>query len=857
MKNTKLGLIFITLFLTGLVGYQVYHLIIANRINAEYVHDGWEFRENSDEHWYPAEVPGCVHTDLLSNNLITDPFYGDNENSLHWIGDDAWEYRKNLRISSGILSRRNVELVFKGLDTYAEVVLNGNRIINADNMFREWRADCKEFLKVGVNDLRVKFRSPIKEILPLMKELEYQLPASNDQGEKTSPYTRKAPYHYGWDWGPRYVTSGIWQDVLILYYDEAVIRNFHIRQDKIDSSKAELNAAVEIRSLNNSPAKVMITINGEKNSTTEIFDVELNEGLHEYNFYLSIDNPVLWYPNGLGDQHLYSVTTELAVDDVLVDYDEKKIGLRTVELVRENDEWGKSFKFIVNGIPVFAKGGNWIPADNFVTRVSDEKYRMLLQSCKDVNMNMIRVWGGGIYENDVFYELCDEMGIMVWQDFMFSCSMYPGDQKFLDNIRSEAEYQVKRLRDHPCIVLWCGNNEVETAWFHWGWRQRLPEKIWDDYKKIFHVVLPEVCAGLDPGRSYWPSSPSSDLEDDANSMTNGDVHYWDVWHGEKPFENYETHFPRFNSEFGFQSFPNIKTVNYYTDPDTDHDIESPVMLAHQKHPRGNQLIRTYMLREYPEPKDFNSFLYVSQVLQAEGIKVGAEHLRRIMPQCMGALYWQINDCWPVASWSGIDYFGRWKALHYYAKKFFNDILVSPNLENGRIKVYIVSDRTVEVNVELKIKLMDFEGGLVKEESRLIKIDPLMSKVYIELDKDEWLEANDPTGTFTHFELVSGDDSISENFYYFLPVKDLYLPEPVIEFEVERTKTGAKIKVSTDKIARNVFLHSNNYNGVFSDNYFDLLPGKKVEIVFNTEEKIDLDEFKRNMTISSLVNAFRK
>ncbi|MCP4728312.1 MAG: hypothetical protein GY863_24965, partial [bacterium] len=457
--------------------------------------------------------------------------------------------------------------------------------------------------------------------------------------------------------------------------------------------------------------------------------------------------------------------------------------------------------------------------------------------------------------NDIFYELCDRMGIMVWQDFMFACSMYPGDDEFLDNVRQEAEYQVKRLRSHPSIVLWCGNNEIETAWFHWGWRQNLPEKVWDDYKKIFHGVLPEVCAQYDPERSYWPSSPSSDLEEDANSMRNGDVHYWDVWHGEKPFENYETHYPRFNSEFGFQSFPNIKTVNFYT-KSADHDIESPVMLAHQKHPRGNQLIKTYMLWEYEEPKDFESFLYVSQVLQAEGIKTGAEHLRRIMPRCMGSLYWQINDCWPVASWSGIDYFGRWKAMHYYAAKFYNDILVSPNLENEEIKVYIVSDKTEKVNAGLKIRLMDFNGRIIKEDEKTIDVDPLTSKIYYDIDIDDWTGDSREEEIFLHFEVVSGDITLSENFYYFLPVKGLELPNPKIDFRTEKSDRRVKITLSADKLARNVCFHNDHYDGSFTENYFDLIPGKVLEIEFKTDENIDIDTFNRNLRVISLVDAFR-
>ncbi|MFC1563765.1 glycoside hydrolase family 2 protein [candidate division KSB1 bacterium] len=856
MQKTKPYFILITALLAGIVILQIIHIRNINRQSTLILTENWEFREAGKDQWYPAEVPGAVHTDLLSNGLIEDPFYGGNEQSLQWIGYSNWEYRNILHIGSDIFNKKHIELVFRGLDTYAEVSLNGETILTADNMFREWRTGCREYIKEGDNELRILFRSPINEILPVMEKIGYRLPASNDQGEKTSPYTRKAPYHFGWDWGPRYVTSGIWQDVMLESYDEAGIRNIYVKQERLSSSRADLTAEIEIHSLVNTSAKLMIETEDDAGSVTEIGNIELKEGVHEYKVTFSINDPVFWWPNGLGDQYLYSVKTSLVIDDVKVDEASKKIGLRTVELQQEVDEKGKSFKFIVNGVPVFAKGGNWIPADNFVTRITDDKYRWLLQSCRDANMNMLRVWGGGIYENDIFYELCDEMGIMVWQDFMFACSMYPGDEEFLDNVRKEAEYQVKRLRGHPSLALWCGNNEIETAWFHWGWKQSVPETVWDDYKKIFHGILLRVCLEYDSDRSYWPSSPSSNLEEDANSQNMGDVHYWDVWHGEKPFDYYETQFPRFNSEFGFQSFPNIKTVNYYTNKE-DHDIESPVMLAHQKHPRGNQLIRKYMLREYPEPKDFESFLYVSQVLQAEGIKIGAEHLRRLMPECMGSLYWQVNDCWPVASWSGIDFFGRWKAMHYYSKKFYDNILVSPDEKNGKISVYIVSDDTEASSADLRIRLMDFSGRVIREYNRRVNVEPLTSKIYHENEVDEWLADTRKEEAFLYIELISEDGEVlSSNFHYFLPMKELDLPFPDIDYKTEETGNGVKITLSVNKLARNVYFRNDHYDGFFSDNYFDLTPGRTMEIEFRTEKNIDIDIFNRNLSVISIVNAFR-
>jgi len=640
------------------------------------LHSGWRFREVGKEAWHPATVPGCVHTDLLDNKMIDDPFYRDNEQKLQWIGKTDWEYQTTFNAAPALLKHRYLELVFEGLDTYAEVFLNDTPLLNTDNMFRTWRADAKRALHEGVNTLRIRFRSPIKEVLPLMAKLSYQLPSPNDQGEKTYPYTRKAAYHFGWDWGPRFVTSGIWKPLYLEAWDDARINDLHILQKQISAAAANLTAEVEVISDSTTDATVIVD-NLTSQRVAAQSKVKLAPGANHIPLDFVIQHPSLWWPNGLGAHTLYNFRARVVVNGKVSDQASVRTGLRSLELRQQTDKEGKSFEFIINGVPVFAKGGNWIPADSFPTRVSREKYRYLLESVRDTNMNMLRVWGGGIYESNEFYDLCDEMGILIWQDFMFAGSMYPGDRAFLDNVRAEAIDNVKRLRNHPSIVIWVGNNEIDTAWRNWGWRKNLPASLWDDYKKIFHGVLPEVCAALDPSRPYWPSSPFGGLETDPDSLKSGDMHFWQVWHAAEPFSVYEKQSPRFMSEFGFQSFPQLESVASYTQP-SDRDIQSPVMMAHQKHPRGNQLIREYMLREYPQPKDFESFLYVSQVLQAEGIKIGAEHFRRIMPLNMGSLYWQIDDCWPVASWSSIDYYGRWKALQYYARRFYQDLLISPH-----------------------------------------------------------------------------------------------------------------------------------------------------------------------------------
>jgi beta-mannosidase len=821
---------------------------------------GWQFREAGKGEWRGASVPGCVHTDLLANGLIEDPFYRDNESKLQWIGKTDWEYRTTFDAPVALLKRRHVEMVFDGLDTYATVTLNGRTLLEADNMFRTWRVDAASALRRGANTLRILFRSPVNEVLPLMAKMSYQLPASNDQGEKTSPHTRKAPYQYGWDWGPRFVTSGVWKPVRLEAWDDARLSDLRIIENRIGLESAQLTAEVEVVSSGETDALIIVE-NVTDNAEAARRTLKLVAGTNKVAVNFNVIKPRLWWPSGMGAQPLYDIRALLLVggreDKSLrrVDETAARVGLRTMELRQQPDASGKSFTFVVNGVPVFAKGANWVPADSFPTRIKRERYRRLIESARDANMNMLRVWGGGFYESDDFYELCDELGIMVWQDFMFACSMYPGDEKFLENVRVEAEENVKRLRNHPSIVIWVGNNEVETAWQHWGWKQSLPPSLWDDYKKIFHGVLPRVVAALDPARPYWPSSPSSNLEEDSDSQRMGDVHYWEVWHAAKPFNEYERQHPRFMSEYGFQSFPSIETVKAYTVP-ADRDIQSPVMLAHQKHPRGNQLIREYMLREYPEPKDFASFLYVSQVLQAEGIKVGAEHLRRIMPHNMGSLYWQLDDCWPVASWSSIDYFGRWKALQFYARRFYSPLLVSPHIEGDRISFHVVSDHVEPIPARLVVTLLDFDGRVLTRTERDLTIAPLRGDSYMSVPVSTLLEGRDAKRLFLLSELSVGGHVVSSNEHFFLPFKALSLPSPRVSVSIASARGGLKLTLDTDKLARAVYLSAEGIEGAFSDNYFDLIPGRSIAVEFRPQGHARVEDFRKRLKLRSLVDAFR-
>lgn len=842
--------VFLSLFATLEATAQTFAVLTKMALDT-----GWRFREANKNQWYPATVPGCVHTDLLDNKLIEDPFYRDNEKRQQWIGKTNWEYETTVTLGADILRRQNVEIVFNGLDTYADVFVNDKPVLKADNMFRTWRVDVKNSLKPGQNILRIKFRSPINEILPLMAKLDYELPASNDQGEKTSPYTRKAPYHYGWDWGPRFVTSGVWKPVELVAWDNARIEDLQIKQNKLTSERADIDASVEVVASTALSATIEVE-NAVDKTIVASKQARLAPGINTVKLEFAIANPRRWYPVGYGDQPLYTFRTRLKLNNRTIDEQSRRTGLRTLELRQKPDEHGISFEFIVNGIPVFGRGANWIPADSFPTRVTKEKYKKLLTSLRDANMNMVRVWGGGIYEDDYYYDLADEMGLLVWQDFMFACSMYPGDKAFLDNVRHEAIDNVKRLRNHPSIVIWVGNNEIETAWQHWGgWKDKNPSFVWEDYQKIFLRLLPEVLEQYDPSRPYWQSSPSSNFQADSEFQGIGDTHYWQVWHAEKPFSEYEKQFPRFMSEYGFQSFPEYETVKSYTTETDRANIETPIMLAHQRHPRGNQLVRTYMLREFDQPKDFESFLYVSQVLQAEGIKLGAEHLRRIMPRNMGSLYWQANDCWPVASWSAMDYYGRWKALMYYTKRFYSPTLVSMHVENGNMNFYVVSDSPQAKQAELAIDVLDLKGKQISTRKLDVTVEPLKGKSYLIVPVSELLKEADENNAVVVATLRSNGGVVSRNQYYFKPFKDMKFSRPEIKTSVVPSGIGFKVNLTSDRVARAVNLYGFR-DGSFVDNYFELLPGDAVEVEFRPERKMTIDEFRNALKVRSLYDAFK-
>ena len=825
----------------------------------------WKFRQvvSSDSQktadslpaaWMPASVPGDVHLDLLANKKIPDPFYRDNEQRLQWIENASWEYRKTIEADEAIFRHQHVDLVFEGLDAACTVYLNGEQLAAPNNMFREWRIDVTGKLRKGANELHIVFPSPIKAAEAVAAKDPWRDRTHTD----AKVYVRKAAYEYGWDWGPRFVTSGIWKPVRLEMWDSARVDDLFVEQKSISSAVAHLDVQPEIQSSKTQEAHISLTYGVADDEHTVEQTVTLGPGINKLSLPVNIDSPKLWYPAGYGSQPIYRFDLKVTVDGHLVGSRSSKTGLRSVVLHRELDQWGRSFEFVVNGIPIFAKGADVIPFDSFPSRVTTVQYRHILQSARDANMNMIRHWGGGYYESDEFYEICDELGLLVWQDLMFGNDWQPGTYDFKQQIQREAGYQMRRLRNHPSIALWSGNNETELL-REWSGRGNLPaavhEHIWQDYLTEFSGVLAVAAAITDPETPYWPSSPTADYEDLSDAFQSGDVHDWNVWHGRVDFTDYEKDHGRFISEYGFQSFPEMKTVETFTEPADRASIFTPVMRAHQKNGDGNRLIQEYMDRYYGKPKDFANFLYASQILQADAVKVGAESFRRARPRTMGSLFWQLNDCWPVASWASIDYEGRWKALQYFARRFYAPVLVSPHLEDGSLAIYVVSDHTMEESAELSVRLMHFDGSIAKEVKRPVQIKPLSSEVVLQMPESELLPpSEDPSKIVVVAELRQGTELLSSNLYYLVGTKKVVLPKPEVQAVIKPVASGFDVTLTSSVLARSVYISFSEADATYSDNYVDLLPNVPVTVHVTTDS--DLSSLQSQLQIKSLGDAFQ-
>jgi beta-mannosidase len=799
---------------------------------------------------------------------IPDPFVADNEVRVQWVAERDWEYRLIFHVppdsppvlGTGLLAEERVFLVCDGLDTLAHVTLNGQAVGRSENMFRRYAWDVTEHLVEGENDLRITFSSPVAHIRARQAEQPLVSPSQSIPG---GSHLRKAACQFGWDWGPQLPPIGIWKDIRLEGYSVARLDDVHLRQRHADDGTVTVSASVSVERWQDADLKAILRLTAPGGRAQEA-QVALKDSATVGTLEVEVADPQLWWPNGYpstgGAQPLYDVGVALYQGETLRDRRSFQLGLRTLELRQESDEFGTSFTFVVNGVPIFAKGANWIPADSFPTRINDEHLQHLIRSAAQANMNMLRVWGGGLYEEERFYDLCDRYGILVWQDFIFSCSMYPDDDAFFENVRVEAVENVRRLRHRASLALWCGNNEMEWGWVEWGWHDPDYRRFKEAYDRMFHHLLPQICATEDPDRPYWPSSPSSNVPfEDPNSVRAGDTHNWEVWHGNRPFDAYRQHNSRFVSEFGFQSLPPLETIRTYAD-EAEWNMTSYLMEHHQRNAAGNGKIITYMTDHFRLPKDFESLVYLTQLLQAEAVRTGVEYWRR--NRCTsGALYWQLNDCWPVASWASLDYFGRWKALHYAARRFYAPVLLSaedwppgddtpdpsdtgqrrirwsletldgevmdsgehitspeaamrllggggrpePTVWKPNVSLYVTNDLVTpwRGTVRWSLETLDGETLAIGEETATV---PALSSAWVcELDFSDQIDDENRREVVLVYELWQGDERLSVGVVPFVPTKHLRLSDPQLRTAVRETGEDFEIEVTAQRLARFVWL----------------------------------------------------
>jgi beta-mannosidase len=844
----------------------------------------WESRQAGTNEWLSATVPGGVHTDLLALGRIPDPFVEDNEKRVMWVSESGWEYRRTFIPDASVTTHDRVFLACDGLDTLAEVSLNGHLLGKSDNMFRLYRWDVTGLLRPGENELAISFSSPVDYVV----EQQAGRPMRNvNQFVDGAPHLRKAPCHFGWDWGPSLAPIGIWRDIRLEGRSSARLDDVHMRQQH-DGGIVDVLAAVTVERWNNALLSAVLRIIAPDGAEYAA-QAEMIDGMA--NLAIRIDRPQLWWPNGYGERPLYQVTATLLADGKPCDERSFRMGLRTIDLKQEKDEWGTSFSFVVNGVPVFAKGSDWIPADSFPTRLTDEHLEHLIGSAAATHQNMLRVWGGGFYEDERFYDLCDRYGIMIWQDFMFACSIYPLDEApFLDNLQAEVRDNVRRLRHRACLALWCGNNEMEWGWASWGWAppefsqaeqtvvddlgrrfpavgtflqsmrgrlQALPDwkALQEAYLVFFHTTLPEWVEQLDPDTAYWPSSPSSNTPfQDVNGFEQGDCHYWGVWHEREPFTAYRKVTPRFMSEFGFQSLPPMETVKAYAD-EADWNMTSYIMEHHQRGNHGNGLMIAQMTETYRMPKDFPSLVYLSMMLQAEGIRYGVEHWRRHMQRVSGTLYWQLNDCWPVASWSSIDYFGRWKALHYAARRFFAPILLSIEDEGKKMGVHVTSDLMEAWQGSVRWSLETLSGQVLTKGEKTVEAAPLASTPVDALDFSSRVNDGNQRDVVFVCELWQGDALQTLTVTPFIPSKHLALVDPGLTTTVSLKEGRVVIAVTAGSLARHVELSIAGADVILDDNYFDLPAGRTATVTCLLPNGWEVNRVRGALQVRSLYQSF--
>lgn len=808
----------------------------------------WRYKSLKDTLWSNCIVPSVVQENLIKEKRLPLPYYRDNEKKVQWVSDQDWVYATTFEVSEiDRTSGTRQMLEFDGIDTFGEVYLNGEHLGSTKNMFLAYSYDVTGKLVKGENHLVVHLKSPIGTVHSQYLSNGFNYPADNDHFPiRYSPFTRKAPYHYGWDWGMRMVTMGIWKEVRLSTYHTARIASVDV-ESKIEWSgensakQASVVVNVECDSFDKEVYFAQAELTSKQNGKKWSADMD-ESSLRKKTCHFSIQDPELWWPREWGKANLYTLTIRLLDKDRKeIDRNISEIGIREIKLINKPDDKGTSFYFEVNRRPIFAKGANYIPGNLMLTTRTDEYFKSLFDDVEFANMNMIRVWGGGAYEDDRFYTEANRRGLLVWQDFMFGCTAYPADSSFLDNVRQEAIYQVKRLRNHPCIAFWCGNNEIEEGILYWGWQKRLSpqhyQQLKDSYAPLFHELLPSIIKEYAPRFDYIHGSPMGSNWGQPQTFTNGDIHYWGLWYGKQPFEVFDKYPMRFVSEYGFQSFPSMKTISTFALPE-DYGLETEVMKVHQKASTGNGLIKEYMEREYIVPEKFEDFVYVGQVLHGRGMAKSIRIMRRERPTCMGSLYWQLNDAWPAVSWSSVDFFQNYKGMHYTTREAYAPVaLMTKEIGKDSLAIFVANDKLNALpGGSLRLETKTVQGKKLYAKTISLPVIAANSVTQVGLfSKKEIAMAENITERVLSIAVLTKEDN-ARLLWYAVATKDMDLPDQVLKYKVIKQTDGeAVVRFQSERLVKDLFIETPWHATRFSDNFFDLFPGEQRDIIIRHAE----------------------
>lgn len=801
-------------------------------------------------------VPGGVLTTLLEEGKVQDPYWRTNEYQVRELFREDYVYSRKFQVEKSNLEKAEINLVFEGIDTIGDIYLNGEFLGTVKDMHRIWNFPVETKLREE-NEIKVYFHSPIQYVEEYDRNSDITYSSTGSMLGNGS--LRKAHYMFGWDWGPQLPDVGIWRSVYLEFLEKAKLDDIHIRQYHEENLvTVDVECSIKVLEDISEDCEILVFISepGGRKFQKNAFVKNIDR------IRIPIENPQLWWPNGYGEQPLYRVNVILKEREEILDEKDYSIGLREITVSTEADEWGNEFAFVINGQKIFAMGANYIPEDNILSRITPERSEKLIQDCAKANFNCIRIWGGGYYPEDELYDACDRYGILVWQDLMFACNVYELTGDFEEQILAETRDNVKRIRHHACLALWCGNNEMEWLWMGGGRLKGHHPRYKGDYIKIFEMLLPRETKKWDDQTFYWLSSPSSGGSfDDPNDWNRGDNHYWEVWHSNKPFTEYRNYYFRFCSEFGFQSFPHKKTIDSFT-LEEDRNIFSEVMESHQKNGQANTKIFSYISEYYKYPKNLENIAYISQILQLKAIQYGVEHWRRNWGRCMGSIYWQLNDCWPVASWASIDYYGRWKALHYGAKRFYGRFIASACEEeelSTKVTYYILNESFQTRKAILEVALLDRDFHMLHEEKIPVESESFTTEALKEMDFSEWIcDEKHRRQVFARYRLIEDGICVSTGTTMFVKPKYFHYEIPKYQVHVKETNTGFEICVSANTFANYVELYLEDFDCIFSDNYFDITDQDGVTVTVSKQElskDITTEQILRQLRIKSVAESY--